>query len=149
MRTMRLAPLFLLFLFVGGGPALLPLNEAFAGCCKYCKCKWGCTCPGLGSCPTCRLTGDSEITKTQGDASAADVVVDMKFPRKPISSSDAKPDGAEKFITIVPASTCALRDFAWRILGEAGEALKVEGFDVGDKKQDHQVTILQIAANNR
>lgn len=144
MRAIRLVPLFALFVLVGSGPTLLPFDEAFAACCMYCKCKWGCTCPGLGSCPGCRM-GEPEVF--QARIPIGDVPADNSAADKPLLFPASESDSTDSLIKLVRGGTCAPRNFALRILGEAGEGLRVELSGIDEKKQDDRIAVFQMVAS--
>lgn len=43
----------LVFSLLVGGEAFFLANQAYAACCMCGTCRYGCTCPGIGSCPKC------------------------------------------------------------------------------------------------
>ena len=137
MRVLKLVPVYLLFLFLGG--AILPLLSHATHkkpCCACTSCNPMCTCRGSNyHCPIC-LGPSSDSSPT--DALAAKSPLDIR--------AVCNPDATERLAHLTKVGNCARRSFALRILGEAGESLKVQAFSPGENNQSDDIVAVRVAA---
>lgn len=139
MNVLRLSPILLFFFLLTGHAIFLPA-QAFATCCyTTCPCTptiW-CKCPGSATCGgyACR-SNDAE--PLQASVPPSDGTIDLRAVRNP--------DETERLAHLTKVSDCARRDFALRMLGTAGESLKVESFSVSAKNVYDGAVTLTVAA---
>jgi hypothetical protein len=126
MLTLRLAPLYLLFLLLAG--QWLP-STSYAThtkpCCSCTSCNPMCTCRGTNfHCQPClgRSADSLEVHPV-----ATNGLLDMRAVR-PL-------DATQRLSHLAKVGDCARRSFALRILGNAAEDLNVESFRIGNNIQ--------------
>ena len=113
----------------------LPYDQAYALCCAKCgslTCGL-CSCPGVGGCPRCH-SGDTDIVQspTLIDKATTDI--------RAVRNLDA----TERVMHLTKVGGCARRSFALRMLGNAGEGLKIESFSVS-KENIKDSTLIYVA----
>jgi hypothetical protein len=138
MSVLKLIPVYLLFLFLSG--AILPLVSHATHkkpCCSCSSCNPMCTCRGTNyHCPICPgRSSDSSPT----DALTATGPLDIRAVRNP--------DATERLAHLTKVGDCARRSFAFRILGEAAESLKVQAFSPGEDNRSDNIAAAQVAVN--
>ena len=139
MRVIRLVPLLLTFMLVGGQVRLLLPSPAYAACCSWRWCHLpGCLCPGQNSCPTYR-SPMNDHDAVQAYAPISDGPVDIRAARS-LNATDR-----EAYLTKV--GDCARRSFALAILGDAGKGFQLESFGLNDKTTYDSTLSTQLAAN--
>src|SRR5215472_14368642 len=116
LKLFRILPLSLL---LTSQAVFLPVQAFGWTCCDCWSCTWtpGCVCPGTpGYCPgyACR---SNDTDRWQANASTGNGTVDIRAPRMP--------GEAERLVGLTRIGECARRSFAARVLGDAGESLKV------------------------
>lgn len=137
MRVIKLGLVYLIFLFLGG--AILPMvsHATHRKACCNCQasCTWMCTCRGSNyHCPICPgRSSDSSPT----NALAATGPLDIRAVRNP--------DATERLAHLSKVGDCARRAFALRILGDAGETLKVQAFSPGENHWSDDIVVVQVA----
>jgi hypothetical protein len=139
MRVIRLVPLLLTFMLVGGQVLLLLPSPAYARCCSWTWCHLsGCSCPGQDSCPTYR-SPMNDHDAVQAYAPISDGTVNIRAARSL--------DATDREVYLTKVGDCARRSFAMAILGDAGKALEVESFNLDQKATDDGALSFQVAVN--
>ena len=139
MPMLKLLPMVFLFLFIQFGVQVqLPAGQAYAWCCATCGAKTCglCYCPGVHGCPYCH-SGDTDIS--QPTALIDNVTVDMRAVRN-LNATD-------RVMHLTKVGDCTRDNFALRVLGNAGESLKIESFSFGKENMLDSTVALKLAAS--
>lgn len=121
MRVLRLIPMFVLFLLLGGQVMFLP-GEAYALCCMCGMCNPArCTCPGVGNCSWCRM-GDSDTFRS--GAPTGDGTLDIRAVRGPLPSIVVKSDVTERLMELTRGGKRLGSTFMLKMLGSIADGLK-------------------------
>lgn len=138
MFKLKIVSTVFLFLFLQLGVLVqLPSSQAYAWCCAACgslTCGL-CFCPGTNGCKSCH-SGDTD--PVQSTAVINKTTADIRAVRNL--------DAADRVMHLTKVGDCARRSFALRVLGNAGESLKVASFSFG-KENMHDSNVLLTAAN--
>lgn len=123
MRMLRLVPVFMLFLLVGG-PVLLVAAPAYAWYMECCACGTTCNhlkchyCPGESdTCPGCNAVPDSY--SFQANAALTDGTTDIRGAREPLPSAVMKPNVTERLMELTTDGKRIYGNFALKLLGNA------------------------------
>lgn len=125
MRVVRLVPVFLFFLLLGG--QVLLSDEAYAACCGCSTCTkmWGCSCPGQNGCvwyPCAGAILDDPAT-LQPKTPAVDATLDIRGVREPRPFTLTNPDVTERLLTLMRGSRVR-GHFTLKLLGNGADGLK-------------------------
>ena len=139
MRVLKLVPVVMLFVLLGGQP--LVSEEAYGGGPKCCGCStcWlgGCRCPGTYPCPGyCRDNPDTLQAYIPVSIESLNIRAVYNL------------DVTNSLPHLAKVENCTRRDFASRILGDARESLKVQAFDLGEKGQYDDFEAVRVAVNS-
>lgn len=139
MRRVMFVSTFLFFLLLCG-QVLLSADNAYAKCCGCgtCTMYWFCSCPGEDGCSWYPCSTDDPDT-FRAYVPAGNEMVDIRASRTL--------GMADRLTHLTKVGECARRNFAGRILGEAGDGLKVESFGLGERNHYDKIVALRVAVN--
>jgi hypothetical protein len=138
MFILKVVPTVFLFLLLQLSVQVqFPPDQAYALCCAKCgslTCGL-CSCPGVNGCPTC-LSDDTNIVHPSTLVDKA--TMDIRAARNL--------DATDRVMHLTNVGDCARRSFALRVLGNAGDSLKVEPFSFSVPAIKDSAEALQITA---
>jgi hypothetical protein len=132
-----ISTVFLFLLLQLGVLVQLPSSQAYAVCCAKCgstTCGL-CSCPGKNGCPTCH---SDEIKILQSGILIEKATTDIRAVRNL--------DSTERVMHLTKIGDCARRSFALRVLGDAGDSLKVEPLNFSKDGITDNTLALQVSA---